>query len=176
MFVRLAQLAAAPAVLAIAATATLAPPASAADNSRGSLSWPTTDEVVAVCDGGAEIGLGFDLTRNVHQFADRSGEVVREMRNVNYTGTFENFDTGERYEFQGTRIVTFDFVAGTFTSRGNYRTVTMPGAGTVLHTAGIYVEDLDVEGLFHRQAGPVFDEWSAGGDAAVCSLFGLDAA
>ena len=48
----------------------------------------------------------------------------------------------------------------------------MPGAGTVLHTTGMYVEDLDIEGLFYRQAGPVFDEWTAGGAQAVCSLFG----
>jgi hypothetical protein len=38
------------------------------------------------------------------------------------------------------------------------------------------VEDLDVEGLFYHQAGPNFDEWAPGGDAAVCSLFGLEAA
>ena len=169
---RLARITAAPAI-ALAATAALAGPASAADNSRSSLSWPTTDEIVAVCDDGAEIGLGFDLVRNVHVFEDRDGTVVRESRNVNYTGTFENFATGERYEFQGTRIVTFDFVARTFTSRGNYRTVTMPGAGVVLHTTGMYVEDLDVEGLFHREAGPRLDEWTAGGTEAVCSLFGL---
>lgn len=172
MTARLARLTAVPAI-ALAATAALAGPASAADNTRSSLSWPTTDEIVAVCDDGSEIGLGFDLVRNVHVFEDRDGTVVRESRNVNYTGTFENFATGERYEFQGTRIVTFDFVARTFTSRGNYRTVTMPGAGVVLHTTGMYVEDLDVEGLFHREAGPRLDEWTAGGTEAVCSLFGL---
>lgn len=149
--------------------------AQAADNSRSSLSWAPSDEVVAVCDDGSEIGLGFDLVRNVHVHADRDGEVVREVRNVNYTGIFENLGTGERYSFQGTRIVTFDFEAGLFFSRGNYRTVTMPGAGVVLHTTGMYVSDLDVEGLFYRQAGPVFDEWTEGGAAAVCSLFGLTA-
>jgi len=157
---------------AITATA-LAAPASADTMTRDSLSWPATDEVVATCEGGAEIGLGFDLTRNVHDRYDGSGELTRQIRNVNYTGIFENLATGDRYTFQGTRVVTFDFVDGTFTSRGNYRTVTMPGAGTVLHTAGMYVEDLDVEGLFYHQAGPVFDEWTAGGAAAVCSLFGL---
>jgi len=36
------------------------------------------------------------------------------------------------------------------TSVGNYRTVTMPGAGIVLHSAGIYVEGLDVEGLLRE--------------------------
>lgn len=165
------------AALVVAATAltvtVMAAPASADTTTRESLSWPTTDEVVATCEGGAEIGLGFDLTRNVHDKYDGSGELTRQIRNVNYTGIFENMATGERYTFRGTRIVTFDFVDRTFTSQGNYRTVTMPGAGIVLHTAGIYVEDLDVEGLFYHQGGPVFDEWSEGGAAAVCSLFGL---
>ena len=154
-------------------TAVLATPASADTMTRDSLSWPASDEVVATCEGGAEIGLGFDLTRNVHDKYDSADELTRQVRNVNYTGIFENLATGERYTFQGTRVVTFDFVDGTFTSRGNYRTVTMPGAGTVLHTTGMYVEDLDVEGLFYRQAGPVLDEWTTGGAEAVCSLFGL---
>lgn len=158
----------------LATVLTAAPAAQAAENlTRDRLSWAPADEVVATCADGSDIGLGFDLVRNVHLFTDASGEVVKESRNVNYTGIFENLDTGERYTFQGTRIVTFDLVAGTFTSRGNYRTVTMPGAGTVLHEAGMYVEDLDVEGLFHHQAGPTFDEWDAGGADAVCSLFGL---
>jgi hypothetical protein len=51
----------------------------------------------------------------------------------------------------------------------------MPGAGIVLHSAGIYVEGLDVEGLFCHRAGPKLDEWAAGSDA-VCSLFRLDGA
>ena len=88
---------------------------------------------------------------------------------------FESLDAGERYTFRRTRIVTLDFVDRTFTSVGNYRTVTMPGAGIVLHSAGIYVKDLDIEGLFYHQAGPKLDEWAAGPNA-VCSLFGLDGA
>jgi hypothetical protein len=164
-------------LVSVGLTATvLAAPAAADTMTRDSLSWPASDEVVATCEGGAEIGLGFDLTRNVHDRYDGSGELTRQIRNVNYTGIFENLATGDRYTFQGTRVVTFDYVEGTFTSRGNYRTVTMPGAGTVLHTAGMYVEDLDVEGLFYHQAGPVLDEWTAGGAAAVCSLFGLEVA
>ncbi len=158
---------------AVVTATVLASPASADTMTRDSLYWPASDEVVATCEGGVEIGLGFDLTRNVHEQYDRSGELTRLIRNVNYTGIFENLATGEEYRFQGTRVVTSDFVDGTFTSRGNYRTVTMPGTGTVLHTTGMYVSDLDIEGLFYRQAGPVFDEWTDGAGDAVCSLFGL---
>ena len=54
-----------------AVTATvLASPASADTMTRDSLSWPASDEVVATCEGGVEIGLGFDLTRNVHDQYD----------------------------------------------------------------------------------------------------------
>jgi len=160
---------------AVVTATVLASPASASADTmtRDSQSRPASDLVVATCEGGVEIGLGFDLTLNVHDQYDRSGELTRQIRNVNYTGIFENLATGEEYRFQGTRVVTFDFVDGTFTSRGNYRTVTMPGTGTVLHTTGMYVEDLDIEGLFYRQAGPVFDEWTDGAGDAVCSLFGL---
>jgi hypothetical protein len=158
---------------AVVAATVLASPASADTMTRDSLSWPASDEVVATCEGGVEIGLGFDLTRNVHHQYNGAGELTREIRNVNYTGIFENLATSEEYTFQGTRVVTFDFVDGSFTSRGNYRTVTMPGAGTVLHTTGMYVEDLDIEGLFYHKAGPVFDEWTDGAGDAVCSLFGL---
>ena len=164
------------AVVPVAVVAAGVTPALAATNSnREAMSWPTTDEVVATCADGSEIGLGFDLVRNVHDHYDRDGELIVQRRNVNYVGTFENLDTGERYTFRGTRIVTIDFVDHTFTSAGNYRTVTMPGAGIVLHSAGIYVEDLDIEGLFYHQAGPKLDEWAAGPNA-VCSLFGLDGA
>lgn len=167
---RLATLTAAPA-LAVVVTGI---PVHAADNTtREALTFPI--ETVATCADGSEIGLGFDLVRNTHDHYDRDGNLLRTRRNVNYTGIFENTETGEQYTFQGTRIVTLDYVKGTFTSAGNYRTVTMPRAGVVLHEAGIYVEDLDVEGLRYHEGGPKLDEVAAGPDA-VCSLFGLDGA
>ena len=95
----------------LAAAGTLSPTsaAHAADNSRDSLYWAPGDDVVAVCDDGSRIGLGFDLVRNIHVHTDREGEVLREVRNVTYTGIFENLGSGERYMFQGTRVVTLDF-------------------------------------------------------------------
>ena len=94
----------------LAAIALTASPAQAATNSnREAVSWPTTDEIVATCADGSKIGLGFDLVRNIHDYYNRAGDLVAQRRNVNYTGIFENLDTGERYTFRGTRIVTFDF-------------------------------------------------------------------
>lgn len=153
----------------------LAAPATAAPVDRESLSWPASDEVVATCEGGVEIGLGFDLTRNVHDRYNRDGELVRQMRNVVFVGYFERLDTHEQHRFHGSRVVTMDFVDGTFTSVGAYRIVTMPGEGAVFLEAGRYVEDLDVEGVFYAQSGPKFDEWDEGGEAVSCALFGLAA-
>lgn len=152
----------------------LAAPAAAAENTtRFAFSFPP-DEVVATCSNGDDIGLGFDLIRNVHQFYDDAGNLVKESRNVNYTGIFQNLSTGEQYTFQGTRHVTFDFVAGTFTSTGNYRTVTQPGTGTVLHSAGREVFDLVNEVVLYS-SGPKYDETSAGAASDICGLFGLTA-
>jgi len=166
------------AVLApIAATAVLASPAQAAVvNTHGDhVFWDPADEVGWTCSGGSQIGLGFDITRNIHEYYDGDGNLTLLRRNVNFIGIFENLTSGEQYTFQGTRIVTLDFVNGTFSSAGNYRTVTMPGAGIVLQAAGVSVESLDTEGLIFHAGGPTYDEW-AGGSAAVCSLFGLQGA
>jgi len=152
----------------------LAAPAAAAENqTRVAVSFPP-DEVVATCSNGAEIGLGFDIVRNVHSYYDETNNLVKESRNINYTGVFQNLSTGEQYTFQGTRHVTFDFVAGTFTSTGNYRTVTQPGIGTVLHSAGREVFDL-LDEIIIFQSGPKYDELNDGAAADICGLFGLTA-
>ena len=164
-------------VASTAALVLLGGPAQAVvDNThQDSFSFDPADSVEWSCTDGSQIGLGFDITRNVHDYYDADGNLTLERRNVNFIGIFENVTTGEQYTFQGTRIVTFDFVKGTFFASGNYRTVTMPHAGTVLQAAGMSFESLDVEGLIYHNAGPSYDEW-AGGSAAVCSLFGLQGA
>ena len=146
--------------------------ASAGDNTRSALSWAPSDEVVATCADGTEIGLGFDIVRNRHFTYGDNGEVLRELRNINYVGIFENLSTADRYTFRGTRTVTWDFVAGTFTSTGNYRTVTQPGQGAVFHTTGREVWDLVTDTLIDK-TGPAYDEWSEGAQAVTCGLFGL---
>jgi len=154
------------------AASSIAGPAAASENTnRQEVHFPTSDEVVATCADGSDIGLGFDMVRNVHDTYNDAGDLVREQRNINYTGIFENLTSGERYTFQGTRIVTFDFENNLFFGRGNFRTVTMPHAGVVLHAAGVLKESLE-EGLLYKSAGPWITEWVAGPDA-VCSLFGL---
>lgn len=148
-------------------------PASAADNvTRETLSFPA--EAVATCEGGVQIGLGFDIVRNVHDYSDSSGTIVRERRNVNFIGIFSVMGTDQTYTFQGARIVTQDFVTGTFTSVGNYRTVTQPGTGIVFHAAGREMFDENFDLVF--SAGPKYDEASPAAQSDICGLFGLQAA
>jgi hypothetical protein len=148
-------------------------PASAADNvTRETLSFPA--EAVATCEGGVQVGLGFDIVRNVHDYSDSTGTVVLERRNVNFIGIFSVMGTDRTYTFQGARIVTLDFVTGTFTSVGNYRTVTQPGTGIVFHAAGREMFDENFDLVF--SSGPKYDEASPAAQSDICGLFGLQAA
>jgi hypothetical protein len=158
--------------LPLAVVAANVAPASAATNSTSTVSIPPSDNVVATCAGGVEIGLGFEITRREHHYYDADGNEVRMSRNLTYTGTFENLSTGQRYTFQGTRNVTFDWVANTFTGTGNFRTVTQPGVGLVLHYAGRDVASLlDDSELF--SSGPRIVEWDPATAEALCGLYGL---
>lgn len=165
------------AALAVVGIAATAVPAAAETVDRASLTFAPEEEVVATCVGetgeSVEIGLGFDLTRNLHTFHDRDGNVIQVKRNVVYVGYFQRLDTGEQYRFRGSRVVTMDLVDATFTSVGAYRVVTVPGEGAVFLEAGRYVEDLDVMGLFYAESGPKFAEFDEGGDEVSCGLFGL---
>ena len=145
-------------------------PASAADNlTRQTLTFPA--EAVATCEGGVQVGLGFDIVRNVHEYTDSTGTVIGEKRNVNFIGIFSLMGTDRTYTFQGARIVTENFVTGTFTSVGNYRTVTQPGVGVVFHAAGREMFDENFDLLF--SSGPKYDEASPDAQSDICGLFGL---
>lgn len=148
--------------------------AQALDNARYSLTFDK--EVVATCAGGEEITLYFDLTANRHVRYDDNGENVWESRNVNYDGHFTNEASGEALDFTGTRIVTIDLVADTFTSRGKYRVITLPGIGTVMHETGRYIEDWTSQQLLWS-AGPKISENPDDPSTypLTCGLFGLDA-
>ena len=173
--VRTAGTAAAAAGCSLALLAAAGPVSAASTTNSTREVVALSQDPVTTCAGGEVITLGFDVVRNRHFRYDRTGELASEVRNVNFTGTFVNTATGDTVTFQGTRVITFDYAAGTFFSRGNARTVTMPGEGTVFHAAGQYLEDLEVEGLLHRSSGPRQDELAEGGAAAACSLFGLSA-
>lgn len=97
--------------------------------------------------------------------------------NMEYKMTWTLDTTGESVYPHGTRHLVLDFVKGTFTETGNYRTLTVAGEGRVLKYAGRAVSLLDSEIPF----------WKSGPDIAdigvpevdndlVCGVFGLDGA
>lgn len=131
-------------------------------------------EPVTTCGNGQTVTLAFTGMRNVHRNFDEAGEPVYEMRQIRYTGTFAVAGTSMTHTFPGTRIITIDIANNLFTSVGNYRTVPIPGSGLALHETGRYVQDWDGEERYFS-AGPKFSEYSPGGAAATCGIFGLPA-
>jgi len=154
----------------IAASMVLPASASASENFRGTLTFPT--EPVVECDGGVQIGLGFDVAYAYH-LTYAGEELVRERLIMNYTGYFENLDTGDRSApVRGTGNTVTDFVKGTRTISGTGRSMTMPGLGKVLHEAGHMVVDHESgEVLF--QKGPLVNEATPEGAKLVCQVMGL---
>ena len=163
---------AAVAALSAAILGVAAAPASAQDNFRYTRTLPP--RVVAVCDNGDTITLGFDITVNQHIAEyDSSGRPLLETRNIVGVGTFTDVATGEVVTFRETRVLTIDWSTSISTSRGAYRIVTVPGGGAVMLSAGRFVEDRSL---------PIGDDdiWLAGpkdseesDPALACALFGL---
>jgi hypothetical protein len=144
--------------------------ASAQENLRGTVSFPVAP--VVGCNGGVEIGLGFDVAY-VYHWTYEEAELVQERLILNYTGYFENLTTGERSTpVRGTGNTVVDFAEGTRTISGTGRSMTMPGVGKVLHEAGHVVLDHESgEVLFEH--GPVVNEATSEGAQLVCQAMGL---
>jgi len=152
--------------------ASMAVPASASaqENYRGTVSFPVAP--VVECDGGVQIGLGFDVAYSYH-WTYEEGELVRERLILNYTGYFENLSTGERSApVRGTGNTVVDFAEGTRTISGSGRSMTMPGVGKVLHEAGHAVLDHET-GEVLMEHGPTVNEATAEGAQLVCQAMGL---
>jgi len=160
------------AATAVVVGASLAVPASASasENYRGTVSFPV--EPVVQCDGGVEVGLGFDVDY-IYHWTYEGDRLVRERLILNYTGYFENLATGDRSApVRGTGNTVVDFAAGTRTISGSGRSMTMPGVGKVLHEAGHVVLDHESgEVLFEH--GPGVNEATPEGAQLVCQAMGL---
>ena len=154
----------------VAASIVLPASASASENIRGTVTFPT--DPVVECDEGVKIGLGFDVKYLIH-LTFTGDDLVRERLILNYTGHFENLDTGEQSTpVHGTANTVTDYVNGTRTTSGTGRSMTMPGFGKVLHEAGHVVFDNESnEVLF--QKGPAVNEATPEGAKLVCQAMGL---
>lgn len=100
---------------------------------KGSMHFVAADVPIVGCADGTRVGLGFHVNFTRHEYTDASGELTRTRVNMQYDGYVENLTTGQTADFgHGARTVTFNLLDGTSTSNGNYRTLTLPGAGAVL--------------------------------------------
>ena len=99
-------------------------------------------------------------------YYDRSGSLVKQVRHVRFVGTNTNDVTGTSVRDTGSRHITFDFVANTFTETGVLRHVTVPGSGIVLHEAARIVISLTDDPVIFM-AGP--HQLFAGDVAEFCA-------
>ena len=160
------------AVGAFAVSTLMAAPAMAAPGNGNGVRVPLVVPgifVVATCADGGTVSGPLEGTIVRHEKVDRDGYVVKEILNMEYKMTWTLSTTGESVSPHGTRHIVLDYVNGTFSDSGTYRTLTAPREGFVLKVAGRLVEDLETEELISK-AGPSVAET----DELVCALFGLE--
>ena len=154
---------------ALAATALIA--LSAAPAEAAGARQPITGHdpfVGAVCSGGEQIVFSVESGYFTERPTDTGVAINMHYR---LRATLET--TGETVGYRGSQRVVLDFVAGTITESGNGRTMTLPGEGWTVKTAGHRVWDMyadpGADPLW--AAGPLVEE-----DAEIlCPLFGLTA-
>lgn len=104
----------------------------------------------AACPGFTIAGE-FDITRTDTIFYDNSGQPIREVLHVEFTGTLTNPVNGKFVLDSGRRVSTFDLVTGAGSLSGS-RVDTVPGLGIVYQESGRLV--FDPNGDVSFEAGP----------------------
>jgi hypothetical protein len=82
------------------------------------------------------VSATFAVTRTDTLYYDNDGNLVREVLDVRFDGTWSNDSTGASLQNSGTRHITDDYVTQTTTEDGVLRHITVAGSGIVLHQSG----------------------------------------
>jgi hypothetical protein len=127
-------------VIALASSATAAPPETTRDTFSGTAPF-------AECEG-FDIIVNFTVTVQDTRFFDNSGTLVRQQVHMRGTGELVNTVTGETETGSSPNMIIYDYRAGTFTSVGLTAHNNVPGEGIVALEAG-------------RIVFPGFDEFGA---------------
>ena len=85
---------------------------------------------------GFTVSATFAVTRTDTLYYDGNGNLVREVFDVKFDGTWSNDSTGATLQNNGTRHITDDYVTQTTTEDGVLRHITVAGTGIVLHQSG----------------------------------------
>jgi hypothetical protein len=168
---RTAAAAASSAALLLAAA-----PAAQAGNRQPIPEEHLTVHLATCADGGTVDGTGTGSFSEHSTFAD-DGTLIRYTLTINFSGPWTYSTTGESVTPHGAQRISFDFVNGTVTETGNYRTLTVAGEGWQLKSAGRTVRDL-ATGEVISESGPKVSDIGVPevDNDLVCGLFGVDGA
>jgi hypothetical protein len=112
----------------------------------------------------------FTVTRHFIQFYDDSGNLVKEIRQIDFTGTlYRTDDLSKTIPYAGTWTRTLDVAANTVTSTGLFRYSHPDGSGMVALDAGRTVQDATTFDT-HSDTGPTQTEWQM----AVCAYLAAE--
>lgn len=91
------------------------------------------------------VDLAFSGERTTIDFYSGDGTLVKQIRQVEYTGTLTNSVTGTSIPYEGRFVRTQDFLAGTVSITGLQNRVLLPGQGVVALNVGRVVFGPDGE-------------------------------
>jgi hypothetical protein len=130
-----------------------------------SVTTPDPNEINFTCQ---PYGYGFDVlstftvTRRSIEFSDESGQLVKEIRHVDFTGTlYRSDDLSKTIPYAGRWTRTFDAIANTVTTSGLVRYSHPNGAGMVALGPGHVIVDASTFAPI-AEAGISGAEWERG--------------
>ena len=104
----------------------------------------------------------FDVVRHYIQFYDDSGNLTKEIRHIDFTGTlYPSDDLSKTIPYAGNWTRTLDVAANTVTSTGLFRYSHPDGSGMVSLDAGRTVQDATTFDTL-SDTGPTQTEWQMG--------------
>jgi hypothetical protein len=112
----------------------------------------------------------FDVVRHYIQFNDDSGNLVKEIRRVDFTGTlYRTDDMSKTVPYAGNWTRTLDVAANTVVSTGRFRYNKQDGSGLISLDAGRTVQDGTTFDTL-SDTGPTQIDWQK----AVCAYLAAE--
>jgi hypothetical protein len=112
----------------------------------------------------------FDVVRHYIQFYDDSGNLVKEIRHIDFTGTlYRTDDMSKTIPYAGNWTRTLDVAANTVVNTGLFRYSHPDGSGMVALDAGRTVQDASTSATL-SDTGPTQTEWQQ----AVCAYLAAE--
>jgi hypothetical protein len=160
---RIALLISVAAALALAASASASAPVMFSDELNQTTPVPNIS--CTAYGYGFDTLATFDVNRSYIQFYDSSGNLVKEIRHVKFTGTlYRTDDLSKTIPYAGNWTRTLDVAANTVVSTGLFRYSHTDGSAMITLDAGRTVQDATTFDTL-SDTGPTQIEWQQ----AVCA-------